>query len=115
MSKRQTLINGRSLVTMVKLTVGYVKKAMAHNSSLLDSNKQLPSGNYINDLLDYVLDEMWEENLATSKSKKKTKISQNWTKTEKSKERKNKKNGPFSGTLLFVCLLFPLLLNPTIV
>ena len=70
MLKGQTLINGRSLVTMEKSTLSYVKKAMAHASFFLHSNKQLPSGNFINNLLDYVLDEMWEENLATSKSKK---------------------------------------------
>ena len=72
-SKGLTLIINRSLVTMEKSTVGYVKKAMAHTSSFLDSYKQIPSGNNINDLLDYVLDEMWEEEWIITTSKKKSK------------------------------------------
>ena len=104
----------QKLVTIAKSTVGYVKKVMAHTPSYLDSNKQLPSGNLINNLLDHILDEMWEENLATWKSKKESNF-QKWMETLRSKERKVQKIGPSSGILLFVCLLVLLSLNPTLI
>jgi len=71
-AKRQTLINGRSLISMAKATVCYVNKGMGHAAVFLDANKDLPSGINVNELVNYVLDQMWEENLATSKSKKKS-------------------------------------------
>ena len=89
-SKGQTLINGQKLVTMQKAIVGYVKKAMAHAPTFLDTYKQTLSENNINDLLDYVLDEMWEEDMTIS----------------------DPKIGPSLGILLFICFLVPFSLNP---
>ena len=75
-SKGRALINDQKLILMQKATVGYVKKAMAHTSSFLDAYKQTPSGNNINDLLDYVLDEMWDEEMIISKSKTKSNLAE---------------------------------------
>ena len=96
--------SGRSLVTMVKSAVGYVKKETAHDTSFLDSNKQLPSGNYINILLDYVLDDMWEENLATLKSKKKSKLQEVDGNSEIQRKERQKIGHSLGLFLLDVCL-----------
>ena len=110
-SKGRILINGRKLVTMSKSTVGYVKKGMAHASSFLDTYKQTPSGNNINDLLDYVLDEMWEEEMTISESKKNSKPAQGDGNHEiKRKERPKKLT--FFGYLSFCMFACPLLTQP---
>ena len=110
-SKGQALIHGRKLVSMQKATVGYVKKAMAHASSFLDTYKQTPSGNNINDLLDYVLDEMWEEETTISKSKTKSNLPEGDGNNEI--ERKERpKNRIFFGYLAFCIFACPLLTLP---
>ena len=110
-SKGQTLINGRSLVTMAKSKVDYMEKAMTHASSFLDSNKQLPSGNFINNLLDYILDEMWEGNLAASKSKKKSKLPE-MDRDSKIQRKEKPKDWTSFGYLAFCMFPCPLLTQP---
>ena len=109
-SKGQTLINGRSLVNMEKSTFDYVKKALTHVYSFLDSNKQLPSGKTVIDLLNSVLDKMWEENLAALKSKKNQNYKK-WMVTVKFRNRNDRNIGSSLGMLLFVCLLVPFSLD----
>ena len=111
-SKGQTLINGRSLVTMAKLTVGYVKKAMAHASSFLNSKKQLPSGNFINDILDYILDEMWKQTwLLRNQRKNQNKLPEGDGNNEiQRKERP--KDWIFFGYLTFCMFSCPLFTEP---
>lgn len=75
-AKGQTLISGRALVNMDKTIVGCAKKTLAHTHSFLDSSKQLPFGITVNNLLSSVLDEMWEEELASLKLKKKPKLTE---------------------------------------
>ena len=47
-AKGQSLINGRSLISMAKVTVCYVNKGRAHAAVFLDANKDLPSGIKVN-------------------------------------------------------------------
>lgn len=73
-SKGHTLINGRALVNLEKSTVGYVKTVMSHVYSFFVIQISLSSGKTVNNLLNLVLDEMWEEKLAALRCKKKSKL-----------------------------------------
>jgi hypothetical protein len=53
------LITGRTLFASAKAGVRNIKKAMAYADAYLDSNKDVPSGTNLKDLVEYVLDTMF--------------------------------------------------------
>jgi hypothetical protein len=55
----RVLITGRTLFASAKAGVRNVKKAMAYADAYLDSNKDVPSGTNLKDLVEYVLDTMF--------------------------------------------------------
>jgi len=59
--KTPTLVSGRTLMKQAEEGVKNGKKALAFAMTILDSNGNLPSGANADDLIEHVLQSMWEE------------------------------------------------------